>query len=502
MTRSGLNLIMVLLCAGLGSLLAHAQSESTLPLDRSAVVKNFIPHRNAIRQVQPADAVSDEGEISVIPGFSGSAYGVGATITPTSTEPEDEEHIAVDPNNFNNLVAMISDFSLNGGFNTSKFAVSTNNGKSWTEGFVPLGSTGFPVTSDGHIWEANSAPVVTFDKLGNVYLANLYLNVVGISVTNDGFYVCSATMASGPTFSSSDCHPVRTTLKPSFNVEDKVWIAADNSDSQFSGTIYASWSHFEGGADAIFFSRSLDHGVTWSKAIQINPDKQDGAVQGSQVAVGPGGQVYVAYELFFVGSSGQHYIARSTNGGASFSAAVPMTPVFNNLSFSATYGERSYPALAVSPVKGKGIIYDVYTDQPSHNARTAMVHSKSSANLTFTAPVSVNDATAGQRLMPAVAVDAHGVVHTSWFDTRNSGTATDRLDIYATYSKDNGTTFAPNARLTTVQVHAGIATFLGTYSGIAAAFNGASSQAHPVWTSGAFGGSTNPQMQTTTLTVP
>jgi hypothetical protein len=502
MTRSGLNLIIFVLFVSFGTVLGVAQTEGRSPLDRSAVVKHFVPHRDAIGQVQPPDAASAESEVSFLPGFSGLPYSVGATITPTSTEPEDEEHIAVDPSNFNNLVAMISDFSLNGGFNTSKFAVSTNNGKSWAEGFVPLGSTGFPVTSDGHVWEANSAPVVTFDKLGNVYLANLYLNVVGISVTNDGFYVCSATMASGPSFHSSDCHPVKTTLKPSFNVEDKVWIAADNSDSQFSGTLYASWTHFEGGADAIFFSRSVDHGVTWSKATQVSPQKQDGAVQGSQIAVGPGGQVYVAYELFFVGSTGQHYIAQSTDGGTSFSKAVPMTPVFNNLSFSATYGIRSYPALAVSPVKGKGIIYDVYTDQPSHNARTALVHSKSTAGLTFTAPISVNDAIAGQRLMPAVAVDSRGIVHTSWFDTRNSGTATDRLDVYATFSKDAGATFAPNARLTTVQVHAGIATFLGTYSGIAAAFDGAASQAHPVWTSGAFGGSTNPQLQTTTLTAP
>jgi hypothetical protein len=502
MTRSGARLFAILLLAGLGTMLVHAQTEGTLPLDHSAAVKNFIPHRNAIRQVQLDGVASEDSDINFLPGFAGSPYTVGATITPTSSEPQDEEHIAVDPRNFNNLVAMISDFSLNGGFNTSKFAVSTNNGKSWAESFVPLGSSGFPEASDGHKWEANSAPVVAFDKLGNVYLANLYLNVVGISVTNDGFYVCSATMASGPTFHTSDCHPVKTTLKPSFNVEDKPWIAADNSDSRFSGTLYASWSHFEGGADAIFFSRSVDHGVTWSKAIQVNPDKQDGAVQGSQVAVGPGGQVYVAYELFFVGTTGQHYIAQSNDGGVSFGKAVPMTPVFNNLNFSATYGERSYPALAVSPVKGKGTIYDVYTDQASHNARTAMVRSKSSAGLTFTAPISLNDSNAGQRLMPAVAVDAHGVVHASWFDTRNSGTATDRLDIYATYSEDGGATFAPNARLTTVQVHAGIASFLGIYSGIAAAFNGSASQAHPVWTSGAFGGSTNPQMQTTTLTVP
>jgi len=43
--------------------------------------------------------------------FSGNAYTVGPTVSPTTTGPEAEEHIAVDPTNPNTLVAAISDFS-------------------------------------------------------------------------------------------------------------------------------------------------------------------------------------------------------------------------------------------------------------------------------------------------------------------------------------------------------------------------------------------------------
>jgi hypothetical protein len=63
----------------------------------------------------------------------------------------------------------------------------------------------------------------------------------------------------------------------------------------------------------IFFSRSTDHGVHWSKAIQISPASQNEGVQGSQVAVGPKCEVYVSYEVFFTTGS-QHLIAKSTNG--------------------------------------------------------------------------------------------------------------------------------------------------------------------------------------------
>jgi hypothetical protein len=498
MTHFTRGLLAVLGTLGVASLLA-AQSASELPIDPSAVSKTIIPHRNALPKAKSLVESPEEGEVFFL-GFSGSPYAVGPTITPTSTVPEAEEHIAVDPNNFNNVLAMISDFSQNGGFNTSKFAFSSNNGFSWSERFVPL-SGGFPATSDGHIWQANSDPVVAIDKLGNAYLANLYLQVKGNKVTNDGYYVCSATLASGPTFTQSGCHAVRTTLKASTSLEDKEWLAVDNSSSTFSGNVYASWTHFTSKSNMIFFSRSTNHGVTWSAAVQISSTTQNGAVQGPQVAVDAAGNVYVAYEVFLVTGQGQHFIAKSTNGGVSFGAPVAMTPAFNNLSFSATYRDNSFPALAVSPVARKGFIYDVYTDQPTANARTAFVRSKTAGGLTFTTPVPANDSTKGQRLMPAVAADTNGVVHISWFDTRNS-TSTGLLDIYATFTTSNGTSFAPNAKVTAAHIDAGGAGFIGDYSGIAAGPNSTTGLAHPVWTSGGVGGSTSGRMQTATLTVP
>jgi len=220
-------LLALFVTLGVAPLYAPAQSASALPIDPSATFKTIIPHRNALPRPKTIVEVPEEGE-ALAPGFSGSPYGVGATITPTTTVPEGEEHIAVDPKNFNNVIAMISDFSQNGGFNISKFAFSSTNGASWSESFVPL-SGGFPATADNHVWQANSDPVVAIDKLGNAYLANLYLQVNSSgNVTNDGYYVCSAKLTSGPTFKQSGCHPVLTTLKSSTNLEDKEWLAVDN----------------------------------------------------------------------------------------------------------------------------------------------------------------------------------------------------------------------------------------------------------------------------------
>lgn len=496
--RSLLTLLMTTLIIGAFSFDARSQ---TRPPNARTTFKTMVAHKNHIPGVK---SVAGAAGMEAPATFSAPPYSVGPTITPTTTVPEAEEHIAVDPNNFSNLVTMISDFSLRGGFNTSKFAFSNNDGANWSESFVPL-SGGFPATADGHLWQANSDPVVAIDKLGNVYLENLYLQVdSNFNVTNDGLYVCVAKLDSGPTFDQSGCHAVKTTLAPATVIEDKPWIAVDNSTSKFSGTVYAAWTHFTATSDMVFVSHSTDHGVTWSKPVQINPDSQSGAVQGSQVAVGPAGEVYVAYEVFLgsTGAQGQHFIAESTNGGASFGRTVAMTPIFNNLSFSAPYRDNSFPALAVSPVSGSSFIYDVYTDQPGTNSRTAFVRSTQPATLaSFATPVSVNDVTTGQRLMPAVAVDSNGVVNISWFDTRGSSGTVTLLDIFATYTKDEGVTFAPNAQANSSSIHASSrGDFIGDYAGIAASPDSTNSLAHPVWTSDGLG--FNGQMQTSTLTVP
>lgn len=316
---------------------------------RGNVFDSRIPTADAApmaRAMSGVRAVPGTGP-SAIQAFIGPTYAVGPTITPTTTLREAEEHIAVDPNNSNNLVAAISDFSLRGGFNTTKFAVSTDNGVTWRDRFVPiLSSTRFPITSDGTAWEANSDPVVAIDKLGNVYLSNLYFN--GSNLAN-GVYVSVANLSSGVNFSAARTYPVATHLDPATPLsEDKEWIATDNTNSGNSGNVYVSWTRFIQDAagnllsDFIVLSRSTDQGKTWSPPVRISQPGFDGFVQGSQVAVGPRGEVYVAFELCCFFNSDV------------FTTPAPMTPLFNDISafFTPPYRVNSFPALAVSPATG------------------------------------------------------------------------------------------------------------------------------------------------------
>jgi hypothetical protein len=479
------NLFIAILTATLAGFFGIAQAQDQPAVNSPAIFKTIVPHVNSITHLSAPAAAPAEGVEVLPPGFTQPPYIVGPVVVPTTTATEAEEHIFSDPNNYKNLLTMISDFSQNGGFNTSKFAFSSNAGTTWKESFVPL-QGGFPVTADGHVWQANSDPVVAIDKLGNAYLANLYLQVNSSgNVTNDGYYVCSAKLTSGPTFTKAGCHPVRTSLTSSTVLEDKPWLSVDNSTSSFSGNVYATWTHFTATSSMIFFSRSTNHGVTWSKAIQINPAAQNGAIQGSQVAVGPKGEVYVSYELFTgTGATGNHQIAKSTNGGVLFSTPVAQTPTFNNLTFCLDYRCNSFPALAVNPKSG--FIYDIYTDQPGANSKTRFVKSKTAGGLTFASPTTINDKAPGQRLMPAVSSDLSGDVNISWFDSRNSPTNPDVLDIFATYTKDNGTSFATNVQVNASHIAASAGDFIGDYSGIAFGECTVTHCPHgtPAWTSG------------------
>jgi uncharacterized membrane protein len=458
-------------------------------------------NHTVVTSIGPVPAASGSSHATPPPvhkaAFSGSPYIVGSVVTPTTTGPEAEEHIAVDPNNSSALVSTISDFSRPlAGFlvNTTKLATSSDNGTTWLETFVPEGNDGRPMTSDGLSWDANSDPVVAVDKLGNVFAANLYINFV--SQSNDGFYVSKGTITnSGLQISATNA--VATNAQGSPNSEDKEWLTVDNSNSAFSGNVYVCWTRFTATDNHIRVARSTDHGDTWGSSMQVSPASQNGAVQGCQVAVGPSGEVYVAWEVFFINGLRQHFFVKSTDGGMTFNSAKSITSLFREVIFQSGYRKNSFPALAVSPVNGN--VADVFSAFTSPGGTKVLFTQSTNGGSSFSNPFTLVDVFGGVQFFPAVAYDEAGTMHASWFDTRNSGSAqAAQFDVYATFSSDNGATFAPNARVTPTQVFAGkFNSFIGDYSGITAA----GGFAHPVWNNGGFV-SLATNLQTATLTLP
>jgi hypothetical protein len=301
---------------------------------------------------------------------------------------------------------------------------------------------------------------------------------------------------------AANCNPVFTYTGATGNTTsvDRDWIAVDSSTSAFSGNVYAVWTHYTGctlttcQAKFIAFSRSTDHGLTWSPLLQVSAP-QHTIVDWSMVTVGTDGTIYVAYQLYFMNNNmRQHFLTTSSDGGLTFSTPVAMTPQFRNVVFTTTYRENSAPNVVVSPVSGAEYVYDAWAEQVGSGTDIAVAKSLKTKGLGgFTTPVVINDSTAGQRQYVAAAVDANGTIHTVWMDTRNSPTVA-MYDVYGTYSKNKGASWAVNTRITPALMN-GNTNFLGDFFGLTV--EPATGVAHAVWSNS---GLANGFLQTTTLT--
>ncbi len=230
---------------------------------------------------------------------------------------------------------------------------------------------------------------------------------------------------------------------------DKEWIAADNNpSSSHYGRAYVTWTAFlsHSGSyvsSAIMESHSDDGGTTWSTPHEISgssptlctfqeagPAGQCDEDQGSTIAIGPNGTVYVAFineqnlalwepNEFF---EDQYLVVSSSDGGQTWSAP--------HFAAGLEDGSRDYPLnvndrqtltgyqvrvwgvgnIAASPIDGK--LYLVFSDNrngvhDSNNPVTnsdVFVVSSTDAGQTWSSP-SLVDSGAGDQWFPAVDVN-------------------------------------------------------------------------------------------------
>ncbi|MGE5601998.1 MAG: sialidase family protein, partial [Nitrososphaerales archaeon] len=205
-------------------------------------------------------------------------------------------------------------------------------------------------------------PALAFDSQGNVYYAGLGFNRTSAPNTvavNKGTFDGSGSLTWGPPAF------INATTSPS-TLNDKEWIAADsNAGSPFRDRVYVSWTRFlfnpNNGAytqSPIFFAFSADGGQTFStpKAISGNVLYS----QGSRPVVGRDGTVYVFWEgSTRLATLNSTYMAKSTDGGATWSKPVAIAPLQDVISLANTvFRNDSFPAGAVAP---NGDLYAAWT---------------------------------------------------------------------------------------------------------------------------------------------
>jgi hypothetical protein len=239
----------------------------------------------------------------------------------TDRRMQNEPTLAIDPRNTNVWTSGANDYCTvpTAGDAWAGFYRSTDSGAKWTDSLLPgyNGDTSTEGTSSPlHQLVAGGAlaagdPVMAWDGQGRLFYMGNNFNrgiengVSGTTRDNTGSIWVATYAPSNPADSSTDGSKyIRTVILASntfglgsFN--DKTNLAVDTS----TGNIYAAWSDFHGsGCNEILFSRSTDHGATFTAPIKISSGICGN--QGPSITIGPSGQVYVGWEAFTGGSFG------------------------------------------------------------------------------------------------------------------------------------------------------------------------------------------------------
>jgi hypothetical protein len=261
--------------------------------------------------------------------------------------------------------------------------------------------------------------------------------------------------------------------------QDKEWLAVDLTGSPWRNSLYMAWTEFDSldsfnPADStrIVFSRSTDHGATWTPPVRVSDRggtarDDDSTVEGVVPSVGPNGEVYLAWaanELI--------YFDRSTDGGATFGRDVVVTtqPGGWQIGVPGIYRCNGWPVTAcdVSGSPYRGHVYISWADQRNGTDDTDIFIIKSTdGGNSWHSRVRVNDDSGkAQQFFQWMTVDpSTGRVYLVFYDRRNT-TGVD-TDVYMAVSRDGGASFE-NFAVSDSSFTPDASVFFGDYIGIAA----------------------------------
>jgi hypothetical protein len=377
----------------------------------------------------------------------------------TSGFNPEEVSIAVNPASPVNLAV---------GANISYFYSSTNTGLEWKQD--TLTSNLFGVWGD---------PCLIYDGIGNLFYSHLS-NPDSLGYWIDRIVVQKST-DNGTTFNQG--------VGIGFNnpkQQDKEWLAVDLQNNR--NFIYTSWTEFDHYGDTassdssrILFSRSTDHGATWSIPLRLNERggdclDDDNTVEGAVPTIGPNGEVYDSW----AGPLGIVF-TKSTNGGVSFlsNQIVTSIPGGWNFSIPGIFRCNGLPITTCDTSYSitRGNIYICWGDQRNgvDNSDVFLIKSTDGGNSWGSIKKINNDNTTRHQFFPWMTIDqTTGHLFFIFYDRRSTtGNAT---DVYIAESIDGGETFN-NFRISQTSFTPRPDIFFGDYTSIAA-YN---KKVYPTW---------------------
>jgi hypothetical protein len=276
-----------------------------------------------------------------------------------------------------------------------------------------------------------------------------------------------------------------TFTQPNGKVHDKHWVAYDPERK----IIHMTWTQFDAyksdnpvDSSVILYSRSMDRGETWSVPKRISSQAGDcldgdNTVEGATPAVGPNGEVYVAW----TGPQGIVFNVSHDFGETWLKEErlVANHPGGWDIEVPGIYRCNGLPVLSCdrSDSPNRGNLYINWSDQKyGENDTDIWVIRSEDGGLTWNEPVRVNDDPPGKhQFFTWMTVDqSSGILYTVFFDRRNhEDWAT---DVFLAYSKDGGKSFK-NVKISEKPFYPNPEVFFGDYNNIASV----QGEIRPVW---------------------
>jgi hypothetical protein len=371
--------------------------------------------------------------------------GTDATMTACSTgrRSQNEPTIAVDPHNTQVVVAGSNDYcaQIVNGDVWAGYYRSTDGGNNWSNSLVP----GYPddssaagLASPAHgSCAAAGDPSQAFDVNGNLFYAFICFNRSG--PVNGSVYVARY-VGDGATYDRTVLIKRGTPsgLFLSGLFQDKINLTVDQSGSEFSDNVYVAWSQYNSFApnNAVLFSRSTDHGLSYSRPVRVTPVAL-GTASFADLTVGPDGAVYLTYLTYpsQARPTADIWLQKSMNGGVSFGPASHVASItrFDSDQFSGTTGtvdcgdgpfacesgftySRFFSSSAVAAdANGVHVVYA--GELPSGQSKVFVRNSPD--GVTFSTPAVQLDAVpTGHQWFPDIA-SADGTITVIFYDSRS-----------------------------------------------------------------------------------
>ncbi|MDQ7815948.1 MAG: T9SS type A sorting domain-containing protein [Melioribacteraceae bacterium] len=278
--------------------------------------------------------------------------GAGVGFSPPRKN-QDKEWIGVDITNSqyrNNLYMAWTEFDKYGSPDPNDhsrimFSKSTDSGTSWSTPFKVIEIEGDCLDDDNTV--EGAVPCV--GPKGEVYLS--WSGPKGIKFDKS--------MNGGITF-GKDVHVANLNAGWAFDIPGIYRCngfpvtACDISNSPYRGNIYINWSDQDNNGTDIYFSKSIDGGLTWSSPKRVNDDNTTRHQFFNWMTVDPvTGMIYIIFydRRNSVGLETDVYIARSSDGGDSFQnfkiSDSPFTPsatvFFGDYTNIAAFNGKVYP---------------------------------------------------------------------------------------------------------------------------------------------------------------